>query len=750
MAAIVPVEKLSEAAAAAELERLATEIAANDVAYHQNDAPVISDAAYDALRIRNDAIEARFPNLIREDSPSLSVGAAPAQSFAKVRHEVPMLSLAKAYSDQDVIDFAERGRRFFERDKDLELVFTAEPKIDGLSASLRYENGVFVRGATRGDGSVGEDITENLKTIGDIPQRLKGSGWPQSIDIRGEVYMTYAEFEALKARSAAAGGQEYVNPRNTAAGSLRQKDASITASRNLKFFAYAWGLASEEPATTQYEAVQKFASWGFKVSPLMVRAKSVEELLAQYRIIEEKRSSLGYDIDGVVYKVDRIDLQRRWGTVTGEPRWAIAHKFPAERATTTVNRIDIQVGRTGTLAPVARLSPVTVGGVVVENVTLHNEDYIAGRDSNGLPIRGDVEIDIRIGDTVVIQRAGDVIPQIVRVVLEKRPTDAAPYEFPHVCPVCGSPAVREINEKTGKEDSRRRCTGELICAAQAVEQLRHFVSRGAMDIEGLGAENIDLFFSAGLIRTAADIFTLRDRRAAVQQALAARREEQARQREAASGKARKNVRGVEERNFGGLDKLFAAIDGRREPELDRFIFALGIRHVGETTAALLAKTFGTMEEFIRVGKATAEADDPHTVFPPVNGIGDTVIEALIGFFGNERNDDVLAELLRQVHPKPYVVTVSAASEVAGKTVVFTGSLERMTRGEAKAMAERHGAKVAGSVSAATDIVVAGPGAGSKLKTAEQLGVRVISEDQWSGAGGEVGRACPPGHRNMAE
>jgi DNA ligase (NAD+) len=731
MAEIIPVEKLTEAEAADELARLAAEIAANDIAYHRNDAPVITDAAYDALRIRNDAIEGRFPNLVREDSPTLSVGAAPSETFAKVRHEVPMLSLAKAYADQDVVEFAERGRRFFERDKDLELVFTAEPKIDGLSASLRYENGVFVRGATRGDGQVGEDITENLKTIADIPHRLKGAGWPQSIDIRGEVYMTYAEFEALRTRSAAVGGQEYVNPRNTAAGSLRQKDASITASRNLKFFAYAWGFASEEPAATQYDAVQKFADWGFKISPLMVRVHTVEELLAQYRLIEERRSSLGYDIDGVVYKIDSIELQRRWGTVTGEPRWAIAHKFPAEQATTTVNRIDIQVGRTGTLAPVARLSPVTVGGVVVENVTLHNEDYIAGRDSNGLPIRGDVEIDIRVGDTVVIQRAGDVIPQIVRVVLEKRPANAVPYEFPHVCPVCKSPATREINEKTGKEDSRRRCTGELICAAQAVERLRHFVSRGAMDIEGLGAENIDLFFNAGLVRTAADIFTLKERRPAVQQALAARREEQARVREAASGKTRKNVRGAEDRNFEGLDKLFAAIDARREPELDRFIFALGIRHVGETTAALLAKTFGKMEEFIRVGKATAaKADDPHAVFPSVNGIGDTVIEALIGFFGNERNDTVLDELLRQVHPNPYVVTVSAASEVAGKTVVFTGSLERMTRGEAKAMAERHGAKVAGSVSAATDIVVAGPGAGSKLKDAERLEVRVISEDDW--------------------
>jgi DNA ligase (NAD+) len=723
------VESFSEDEARAELDRLQKVLTAADDAYFQADAPEMTDAAYDALKERYKAIERAFPELKRADSLSGKVGAPPAEGFAKVRHEVPMLSLAKAYADQDVIDFLERARRFFERDKDLELVFTAEPKIDGLSASLLYEDGVFVRGATRGDGTVGEDITENLRTIADIPHRLEGAGWPRRIEIRGEVYMRYAEFEALKARSAAEGGQDYVNPRNTAAGSLRQKDPSVTASRNLNFFAYAWGLASEEPGASQYEAVQRFADWGFRVNPLMVRAASVDALLAQYRLIEAQRSSLGYDIDGVVYKLDRLDLQKRWGTVTGEPRWAIAHKFPAERATTVLNRIDIQVGRTGTLAPVARLSPVNVGGVVVENATLHNEDYIKGLDSFGEPIRDG--IDIRVGDTVVIQRAGDVIPQIVQVLLEKRPTEAVPYEFPHVCPVCGSPAVREVNEKTGKEDARRRCTGELICSAQAVERLKHFASRDAMDIEGLGAENIELFFNAGLIRTAADVFTLRDRRAAVQQALFEKREEQARLREAASGKTRKKVLSAGERTYEGLDKLFAAIDAKRQPELDRFIFALGIRHVGATTAALLARTFSTIEEFIRVGKETAErADDPHAVFPSVNGIGDTVIGALISFFGNERNDQVLDALLAQVHPKPYVVTVSATSEVAGKTVVFTGSLERMTRSEAKAMAERLGAKVAGSVSAKTDIVVAGPGAGSKLKDAERLGVRVVSEDEW--------------------
>jgi len=727
----IEIENLSEAEAKAELDRLHDILRAADSAYFQVDAPELTDAEYDAMKRQYGAIENAFPELRRPDSLSEKVGAPPSEGFAKVKHTVPMLSLGKAYTDQDVIDFAERGKRFFERDKGLELVFTAEPKIDGLSASLRYEDGVFVKGATRGDGTVGEDITENLRTIADIPDKLKGSGWPDVIEIRGEVYMTYAEFQALKARSAASGGQDYVNPRNTAAGSLRQKDASVTASRNLRFFAYAWGFSSEEPAATQYDAVHKFAEWGFEISPLMVRANSVDELIRQYKVIEAQRSSLGYDIDGVVYKVDRLDLQQRWGFVTGEPRWAIAHKFPAEQATTVVRRIDIQVGRTGTLAPVARLAPVTVGGVVVENVTLHNEDYIKGRDSNGLPIRGETEIDIRIGDTVVIQRAGDVIPQIVRVVLEKRLTDAVPYEFPDTCPVCGSPATREVNEKTGKEDSRRRCTGELICPAQAIEQLRHFVSRGAMDIEGLGAENIDLFFNSGLVKTAADIFTLKDRRAAVQKAMAERREEQARVREAASGKARKNVRGVEDRNYEGLDKLFGAIDARREPELDRFIFALGIRHVGETTAAMFAKTFGTFEAFRETAhKAAHHEGDIHDVFPSINGIGDTVLRSTLAFFANERNEQAIDALLAQVHPRPYIVTVSANSVVAGKTVVFTGSLEKMTRGEAKAMAERNGAKVAGSVSSATDILVAGPGAGSKLKKAEELGIEVLTEDEW--------------------
>ena len=721
------VEGYSQAEAQQELDRLHDLIAAADLAYHQRDNPEITDAEYDALKRRYIEIESAFPQLRRRDSVADVVGAPPAEGFAKVRHMAPMLSLAKAYTDQDVVDFIARARRFFEREKDLELAFTVEPKIDGLSASLRYENGVFAQGATRGDGTVGEDITENLRTIKDIPEKLSGSGWPETIEIRGEVYMTYAEFQALKARSAAAGGQNYVNPRNTAAGSLRQKDPSVTASRNLRFFAYSWGFASTPPAATQYEGVKRLANWGFEVNPQLGRAASVGELLERYAAIEAQRSSLGYDIDGVVYKLDRIDLQERWGTVTGEPRWAIAHKFAAEQATTVLRQVDIQVGRTGTLAPVGRLDPVTVGGVTVENVTLHNEDYIRGFDSFGQPIRDGA--DIRIGDTVVIQRAGDVIPQIVRVVLEKRPADAVPFVFPTVCPVCGSPAVREINEKTGKADARRRCTGELVCAAQAVEQLKHFVSRGAMDIEGLGTEQIELFFEKGLLRTPADIFRLSQNREAVQRAIHARREEQARLREEATGRKRQKVLSAEERTYEGLDKLFASIDARREPELDRFILALGIRHVGETTAAQLAKTFSTIEAFRDTG-LNAAREGGESVFPSIHGIGETVTRSVLDFFANDRNVAVLDDLLGSVRPRPYVVTVSADSQVAGKTVVFTGTLEKMTRSEAKAMAERLGAKVAGSVSRNTDILVAGPGAGSKLKQARDFDVLVVDEDQW--------------------
>jgi DNA ligase (NAD+) len=715
------VESLSQKEAKAEYDRLHDLLSAADTAYFDEDNPDITDAEYDALKRRYIAIELAFPTLKRRDSLTEKVAGTATEGFAKVKHQVPMLSLAKAYTDEDVVEFIERARRFFERDKDLELAFTAEPKIDGLSASLRYENGVFVKGATRGDGSVGEDITENLKTIKDIPKTLSGKGWPDVIEIRGEVYMTYAEFQKLKERSAAAGGQNYVNPRNTAAGSLRQKDPGVTASRNLRFLAYAWGHSSTPPAKTQFDAVQLFGKWGFEINPLLKRFEIVEELIEHYRLIESQRSSLGYDIDGVVYKLDRLDLQERWGTVTGEPRWAIAHKFPAEQATTVLRGIDIQVGRTGTLAPVGRLDPVSVGGVTVVNVTLHNEDYIKGFDSFGQPIRDGAEI--MIGDTVVIQRAGDVIPQIVKVVVEKRPKGAKPFVFPEKCPVCGSPAVREINEKTGKADARRRCTGELICAAQAVEQFKHFVSRGALDIEGLGNEQIELFFNEGLLKLPVDVFRLEHRRKEVEAALFKRREEQARLREEASGKKRLKVQGAGERSYEGLDKLFANINARRAPELDRFILALGIRHVGETTAALFAKTFSTIEAFRDAGVKGE--------FPSIHGIGDTVTTAVRDFFSNKRNVDALDDLLTEVKPNAYIVTISADSQVAGKTVVFTGTLEKMTRGEAKAMAERLGAKVAGSVSKNTNILVAGPGAGSKLKEAQALGtVEILDEDQW--------------------
>jgi DNA ligase (NAD+) len=706
-AGAVDVEGLSEADAKAELDRLQVEISRADIAYHQNDAPEITDAEYDALKLRYREIELAFPELKRLDSVTGRVGAPAAEGFAKVRHAVPMLSLAKAYTDDDVTAFIDGGHRFFARDKDLVLEFTTEPKIDGLSASLRYEKGVFVRGATRGDGSVGEDITANLRTIADIPPRITGDDVPDVIEIRGEVYMTHADFQALKAKSAADGGQDYVHPRNTAAGSLRQKDPTITAQRKLRFFAYAWGEASSLPADTQWGMIEAIRRWGFPVNPLTRRTASIDEMIEQYRLIEAQRATLGYDIDGVVYKLDRLDLRERWGYVTGEPRWALAHKFPAEQATTVLKAIDIQVGRTGALTPVARLMPVTVGGVVVENATLHNEDYIKGIGGDGEPIRGGY--DLRVGDTVLIQRAGDVIPQIVAVIPEKRPSDAVPYVFPDRCPVCGSEAKREFNEKTGRLDSVRRCTGELVCPAQAVEQLKHFVARDAMDIDGLGDKQVTQFYAEGRIMRPADIFTLKAR----------------------DERSLKKLKDVEGFGAVSVKKLFDAIDAAREPELDRFIFSLGIRHVGETTAAMFAKTFSTIEAFRETAlRAASEGGDIHAVFPSIDGIGDTVLRSVRDFFQNARNVEALDELLKEVRPKPYVVTISATSEVAGKTVVFTGSLEKLTRGEAKAMAERLGAKVAGSVSKNTDIVVAGPGAGSKLAQAQSLGVRVVTEDEW--------------------
>ncbi len=693
-------DALTPAQAKAELRRLAAEITAHDKRYYQDDAPSVSDADYDALRQRNIAIEALFPDLVRADSPSRRVGAAPASKFAKVRHAVPMLSLGNVFDDAEVVDFANRVRRFLGLPADGDLAFTAEPKIDGLSCSLRYEGGLLVNGATRGDGFEGEDVTANVRTISEIPDKLHGRNLPAVCEVRGEVYMSHADFFALNERQAAAGKPVFANPRNSAAGSLRQLDPAITAGRPLKFFAYAWGEMSEMPEETQFGMLQWLGERGFTVNPLTKLTRSVEEMLAVYRDIEVRRATLGYDIDGVVYKVDRLDLQERLGFVSRSPRWATAHKFPAEQATTIVHGIDIQVGRTGALTPVARLEPVTVGGVVVTNATLHNEDEIARKD-------------VRIGDTVRIQRAGDVIPQVLGIVPEKRPADAQPYAFPKLCPVCGSHAVRELNPRSGKEDVVRRCTGGLICRAQVVERLKHFASRLAFDIEGLGDKQIELFFERGWIKEPADIFTL----------------------------ARRNrgIRLEEEEGFGDLSvrNLFAAIEARRNVPLNRLIFALGIRHVGETNAKLLARHYGSVEA-LRDGVAAAAHGRDSEAYDELNaveGIGETVADAMVEFFKEPHNREALDRLLAEVTVTPMEETRSD-SPVAGKTVVFTGSLEQMTRDEAKAMAERLGAKVAASVSKKTDYVVAGPGAGSKLDKAREAGVVVLTEDEWFALVGE--------------
>ncbi|MDR7220033.1 NAD-dependent DNA ligase LigA [Aminobacter aminovorans] len=714
-----PVDSLSETEAAAELARLAEEIAGHDLRYHAEDAPTISDADYDALRRRNLAIEQRFPQLVREDSPSKSVGAAVSEKFGKVTHVVPMLSLDNAFADEDVSEFVGRIRRFLRLSADEPVVITAEPKIDGLSLSIRYENGRLVTAATRGDGQVGENVTANARTIADIPNVLSGD-FPEVLEVRGEVYMSHADFAELNRRNAEAGKQIFANPRNAAAGSLRQLDTSITASRPLRFFAYAWGEVSDMPADTQMGMVEAFKGYGFKTNPLMKVFDSVEGLLSQYRMIEANRAGLGYDIDGVVYKVDRLDLQQRLGFVSRSPRWAVAHKFPAEKATTTLLGIDIQVGRTGSLTPVARLQPVTVGGVVVTNATLHNEDYIKGIGNSGAAIR-DEGHDIRVGDTVIVQRAGDVIPQILDVVMEKRPADAQPYLFPTRCPACDSHAVREEGEVV------RRCTGGLICPAQAVERLRHFVSRNAFDIEGLGEKQIEFFFQsqdpALHIGSPADIFTLK-------------------KRQDGSLTKLENIDG-----FGATStrKLYAAIDDRRQVEFSRFLFALGIRHIGETNAKRLARHYINFDAFRAAGLAAVmpegKGDKGNAAWQEltgVNGIGAIVAEAVVEFFAEEHNRQVLDALLAEVTPLDEERIGDVSSPVSGKTVVFTGSLEKMSRDEAKAMAEKLGAKVAGSVSKKTDLVVAGPGAGSKLKAATDLGIEVITEDQWFERVGQAG------------
>ncbi|KWV46581.1 aromatic ring-opening dioxygenase LigA [Rhizobium altiplani] len=710
----IAVDALTIEDAAAELERLAKEIARNDELYHGEDRPAISDAEYDALKRRNDAIEARFPELIREDSPSRRVGIAPSVTFAPVVHARPMLSLDNTFSQEDVQDFVASVYRFLGRLPDQSIAFTAEPKIDGLSMSIRYENGRMVSAATRGDGTTGENVTANIRTIKEIPQTLP-AGAPAVVEVRGEVYMAKSDFLALNKQMEAEGKQTYVNPRNTAAGSLRQLDAKVTASRKLKFFAYAWGEISDMPSDTQFGMVEVFKSWGFPVNPLMKRLNSVADILAHYEEIGLKRPDLDYDIDGVVYKVDSLDLQQRLGFRSRSPRWATAHKFPAEQAFTTVENIDIQVGRTGALTPVARLTPITVGGVVVTNATLHNADYIEGIGNSGERIR-DVGHDIRIGDTVIVQRAGDVIPQVLDVVMEKRPADAARYEFPQKCPVCSSHAVREKNEKTGKLDSVTRCTGGFICRAQATEHLKHFVSRNAFDIEGLGSKQVDFFFESDdpalQIRTAPDIFTLE-------------------KRQAGSLTKLENIEGFGKVSVG---KLYTAINERRSIALHRFIYALGIRHVGETTAKLLARSYGTYADFEAAMKAAAPlSGDPWNDLNAIEGIGEIVARAIVEFYKEPRNVEVISRLLAELNdgtPLPAEKVAAADSPVAGKTVVFTGSLEKFTRDEAKARAESLGAKVAGSVSKKTDIVVAGPGAGSKLDKARELGVQTMDEDEW--------------------
>ncbi len=776
MAAEKPVDKLTKAAATAELKRLAEDIRAADAAYYQDDAPAMSDADYDALRQRLSAIEVRFPELKQADSPSEAVGAAPVGGFGKVTHLKPMLSLDNLFADEEVSEFIARVRRFLNLKAEEEIAVTAEPKIDGLSCSLLYENGVLVRAATRGDGAVGEDVTANIRTLKDVPEKLKGKGHPARIEVRGEVYMTMSDFEAFQAAEEEAGRKRPANPRNAAAGSLRQKDPSVTASRPLRFFAYTWGDVSEPFAETQWDAVKAFKAWGLPVNADMKRAESVEELLEAYHAIEARRASLGYDIDGVVYKIDRLDWQQRLGFVSRSPRWAAAHKFPAQQAMTQLLGIDIQVGRTGKLAPVARLQPVTVGGVVVSNATLHNEDEIA-------------RLGVMINDWVIVQRAGDVIPQIVRVVEDKRPKDARAYRFPTRCPFCDSEAVRGGGE--GDEEVDRRCTGGLICPAQAVERLKHFVSRRAFDIEGLGAKQIEEFFAAGVMTAPQHIFAL----------------------EAQIAKAGLPPLAQWE-GYGetSAKKLFDAIDKARTQPLDRFLNALGIRHIGETNALLLARHFGGIVEIEEMAARAGEqrpndayrrleavegigpgareklldaapglpsqqpvsADDTlenalgsidglnkkaraalaaeHgdwqtfrsevqsaakgrpgeylVVLAAINGFGSVAAEALVDFFAEPHNRDVVEALLREVTIEDYKVADTSGSPVAGKTVVFTGTLEKMTRDEAKQQAISLGAKVSGSVSAKTDIVIAGPGAGSKLADAQKHGVKVLSEDEW--------------------
>jgi len=698
-----PVDKLTAREAKAEHARLEAEITAHDRRYYQEDAPTVSDAEYDELRRRYEAIEQRFPELHSLTSLTRKVGAPPSGRFKKVKHAVPMLSLGNAFTNEDVNDFVDRIRKFLRLGEKEKIEFVAEPKIDGLSCSLRYEKGRLVQAATRGDGTEGEDVTANIRTIKEIPHELKGRDVPDVFEVRGEVYMRRADFIALNKRQEKEGKQLYVNPRNTAAGSLRQIDPAMTASRPLRFFGYGWGQVSELPGETQFEVFQAIKSWGIPTNPLTKLCKNADQMLAHYRSIEEKRAKLEYDIDGVVYKLNRLDWQERLGFVSRTPRWAIAHKFAAEKATTVVKDIMITVGRTGALTPTAVLEPVNVGGVMVGMATLHNEDYIKGIGGDGGPLRGGV--DIRIGDTVRIQRAGDVIPQVLDVLLEKRPKSAKPYVFPDKCPACGSHAVRETDPDSGKQDAVRRCTGGLICPAQSVERLIHFVSRNAFDIDGLGEKQIAFFHEKGWIQSPADIFTLRKRNG--------------------------RIKLESEEGFGEVSvrNLFNAIDARRTIPLNRFLYALGIRHVGETNATRLGRHYHTLEGLQKALMKAKPDEDDYQELTNIDGIGDTVADAIVEFFKEKKNRAAIEALLDEIDVEA-MEAVAKDSPVSGKTVVFTGALEQMTREEAKAMAERLGAKVAGSVSKKTDYVVAGPGAGSKLKDAQKHGVKVLSEDDW--------------------
>jgi DNA ligase (NAD+) len=699
------VATLTRAQAKVEHKRLALELERHDRLYYQDDAPKISDAAYDALRQRFNAIEAKFPELVTGDSPSQKVGAAPSGKFRKVRHALPMLSLDNAFADQDVVDFVGRIRRFLKLGEDEEIAFSAEPKIDGLSMSLRYQGGELVTAATRGDGAEGEDVTANIRTLEDVPKKLKGRNIPDICEVRGEVYMTKQAFLALNERQKAAGDTIFANPRNSAAGSLRQKDPAITASRPLGFFAYAWGEISEMPEESQSGMIKWFERCGFNTNPLTRLCQSVEQLLAFHGEIEMQRSHLDYDIDGVVYKIDRLDWQERLGFVSRTPRWAIAHKFPAERAVTVLRDIEIQVGRTGSFTPVGKLEPIGVGGVIVQNVTLHNEDYIRGIGGDGEQLREGR--DIRIGDTVVIQRAGDVIPQVVDVVIDKRPKSAKPYHFPTQCPCSLHTDVVREETATGEEGARARCTGEFACPYQKIEHLKLFASRRAFDIEGLGEKQITYFFEQGWVKEPADIFTLPARNAKLKL-------------EEIEGYGQTSVR-----------NLFAAIEERRRISLERFIFALGIRQVGETTALALARGYGSWEAFHDACLKVAKGDEEAIAeMDALDQIGDTVIASIAAYFGESHNRSIVERLRKQIPEILDAEKPKSNSVITGKTVVFTGALEKMTRDEAKARAERLGAKASGSVSKKTDYVVAGPGAGSKLAEAKKHGVAVLTEDEW--------------------